>query len=223
MKMSNDYIPESDGNLLVWSKNLFDVVDAKAKAFGLDPLEYGPILDLVGKYEAALAAALDPNHGSVDIQAKNDARDEMKGAVRGYVSEHLEHNHLVSDADRKQMGLTVHKDTRTPSPVAEDAPVIEVDSSRIGRLKIYFFVQGSRYRKGKPKGQHCAEMVWIISETPPEKWSDMAHSLVDTNSPFELVFEHDQLGQTIWFAVRWENTRGEKGPWTDMIKATIPK
>jgi hypothetical protein len=220
--MEHDYIPETDGKLLVWSKNLFEVVDENAKEFALDPLEYGPILDLIKKYEDALAALDKPNSGKADTQAKNDARDELKTATRAYVKEYLDSNHRINNEERILLGLPIHKNTHIPAPVAEDAPGIDVDRTHIGHLKIYFFVKGNKYRKGKPEGQHCGELVFIISETAPAKWSDMVHSLVDTNSPFDLVFENDQRGKTIWFAVRWENTRGEKGPWTEIFKAIIP-
>ncbi|MDR2362267.1 MAG: hypothetical protein LBD91_06005 [Prevotellaceae bacterium] len=29
-------------------------------------------------------------------------------------------------------------------------------------------------------------------------------------------------GKTVYFALRWENTRGEKGPWSDIMSATVP-
>jgi hypothetical protein len=36
------------------------------------------------------------------------------------------------------------------------------------------------------------------------------------------VFENDQRGKTVYFALRWENTRGEKGPWSAIQIAIIP-
>jgi hypothetical protein len=39
----------------------------------------------------------------------------------------------------------------------------------------------------------------------------MTHSAVNTHSPCTFIFEHDQRGKTVYFALRWENTRGEKG------------
>jgi hypothetical protein len=31
-----------------------------------------------------------------------------------------------------------------------------------------------------------------------------------------------QRGKTVYFALRWENTRGEKGPWSEIMSAIIP-
>jgi hypothetical protein len=55
-----------------------------------------------------------------------------------------------------------------------------------------------------------AEIAWIISDVPPTKWEELIHSNFDTRSPFILSFENDQRGKTVYFALRWENTRGEK-------------
>jgi hypothetical protein len=38
----------------------------------------------------------------------------------------------------------------------------------------------------------------------------------------QLVFNGEQRGTTLYFAMRWENNRGEKGPWNDIINVIIP-
>jgi hypothetical protein len=66
------------------------------------------------------------------------------------------------------------------------------------------------------------EIGWTQSDTPITRWDELTHSNVDTNSPFTLSFENDQRGKTVYFALRWENTRGEKGPWSGIASAIIP-
>jgi hypothetical protein len=124
--------------------------------------------------------------------------------------------------DRKAMGLPIHKSGRTPAPVATDAPDVDVDTSTIGRLNILFFEKGSKHKKAKPAGQHGVEIAWIQRDTPPTRWDELLHSNIDTNSPFTLVFENDLRGKTVYFALRWENTRGEKGPWSEIQNTIIP-
>jgi hypothetical protein len=29
-------------------------------------------------------------------------------------------------------------------------------------------------------------------------------------------------GKTVWFRLRWENNRGQKGPWSELYSAIIP-
>jgi hypothetical protein len=37
-----------------------------------------------------------------------------------------------------------------------------------------------------------------------------------------LEFEEEARGKTVWFCLRWENTRGEKGPWSEFLNAIVP-
>ncbi|MDR0609502.1 MAG: hypothetical protein LBG58_15030, partial [Planctomycetaceae bacterium] len=63
---------------------------------------------------------------------------------------------------------------------------------------------------------------WAILDTPPTKISDLTHSSFDTRSPLTLEFDEDQRGKCVYFCLRWENTRGIKGPWSEIISAIIP-
>jgi hypothetical protein len=51
---------------------------------------------------------------------------------------------------------------------------------------------------------------------------DLIHSAFDTRSPFTLSFDENQRGKTVYFCLRWENTRGEKGPWSEIVSGIIP-
>jgi hypothetical protein len=221
--MSNsDYIPQKDGKFLEWVKFLFTYVIAHAPAWGLNPATWADILLVIAEYETAYAKSQDPNRGKADVKAKNTVRDRLKKLVRQFVKEFLEYNSLISDEERERMGLPVHKTTRTPSEIAKDAPDSDINTSVPGRVTINFFEHGSDHKKAKPAGQHGAEIGWVISDVPPAKWSDLIHSAIDTNSPFTLEFENNQRGKTVYFALRWENTRGEKGPWSIMQNVVIP-
>jgi hypothetical protein len=37
-----------------------------------------------------------------------------------------------------------------------------------------------------------------------------------------IDFEEEDRGKTFWYAVRWENTTGLKGPWSEIRSAVIP-
>jgi hypothetical protein len=69
---------------------------------------------------------------------------------------------------------------------------------------------------------HGAEIGWGVLDEPPVNWSQLVHSSFDTASPFRLSFEGDQRGRRLYFALRWENTRGAKGPWSEIMDAVIP-
>jgi hypothetical protein len=92
----------------------------------------------------------------------------------------------------------------------------------IRRLTIHFYDQGSVKSKAKPAGQHGAEIRWAILDTPPVDVKELIHSSFDTRTPFTLEFEGHECGKTVYFCLCWENTRGEKGPWSKIVSAVIP-
>jgi hypothetical protein len=59
----------------------------------------------------------------------------------------------------------------------------------------------------KPAGQHGAEIRWAMR---------------DTHMPLTFEFDESDRGKTVYFCLGWENTRGEKGPWSEIQSAIVP-
>jgi hypothetical protein len=60
--------------------------------------------------------------------------------------------------------------------------------------------------------------------TKKARW-DAAYKKADdpaTRTPFTLEFSGHERGKTVYFALRWENTRGEKGHWSPIQNAIVP-
>ena len=221
--MSTDFIPKSDNKFVVWLKTLVAYLLAKVTEWKLPQADVDELETLAADFETALEVAENPStRTKVSVQIKNDARKAAESKIRIFLKAFVTYNPAVTDADRDAMDIPIHKTTRTKSPVAKDSPDNDTDTSVIGHVTVHFYEKGSRHKKAKPEGQHGAEIAWIVSDTPPTRWDELLHSNIDTNSPFTLSFEHDQRGRTLYFALRWENTRGEKGPWSEIQSAIIP-
>jgi hypothetical protein len=171
------------------------------------------------KYSIAVAPA---TRTKASIEEKTEVRNAFEKQLRQNIREYLTNNHLLTDADRDNLGLPIHKNSRTPSPVAKTYPEFNVNSGTIRRLTIHFFDQGNVKSKAIPVGQHGAEIRWAILDTPPVDVKDLVHSSFNTRTPFTLEFEEHERGKTAYFCLCWENTRGEKGPWSEIVSAIIP-
>ncbi|MDR2898359.1 MAG: hypothetical protein LBU99_06030, partial [Spirochaetaceae bacterium] len=75
---------------------------------------------------------------------------------------------------------------------------------------------------GKPEGVRGIEFKWAILDTPPVSLDDLIHSAVDTATPHTFEFDERDRGKSLYICPRWENTRGQKGPWGEIEKAIIP-
>ena len=45
---------------------------------------------------------------------------------------------------------------------------------------------------------------------------------MDTNAPHKISYTGEQAGQIAHYMLRWVNTKGEAGPWSRTVSATIP-
>jgi hypothetical protein len=77
-------------------------------------------------------------------------------------------------------------------------------------------------KKAKPKGVSGFELAWGIFETIPTDWEQLNHSEFSTRAMLKLAFSGNERGKIVAYATRWENTKGQKGPWSDIESAIIP-
>lgn len=159
---------------------------------------------------------------SVATAALREAQKVFSGIFRKLYMGFLKNNPLVSDTDRIAMGLPEGApDKRTPPPIPDGIPESEVRLPAPGVIAIHFRNAGAT-DKAKPAGVHGAEIVWAVLETPPTDWAELTRSEFSTNSPLTLVFSGEKRGKHLYFALRWRNTRGERGNWSAIQMAIIP-
>jgi hypothetical protein len=219
--MSTDYIPVNDGKFLTWVKNLIAYVIVHATAWGLSPTAWAKIEPMITEYENAYNKAQDANRGKADTALKNETRDALKKEVRVFVKGFLEYNPAVTNDDRERMGLPIHDTKPTPVPDPNSVPVPQVKMPFAGTIDLHV-TDSATERKAKPAGVHGFETAWAILETAPTDWTQLNHSVFCTRTPLRLTFSGNERGKTLYFALRWENTRGVKGPWTEIMNAIIP-
>jgi hypothetical protein len=51
---------------------------------------------------------------------------------------------------------------------------------------------------------------------------DLKNSAFDTASPYTFTFDESDRGKALYICPRWENSKGEKGPWGEIGKAIVP-
>jgi hypothetical protein len=115
----------------------------------------------------------------------------------------------------------VRKTTRTPQPVPRSKPGVKITLVSPGRVLVGFFDAANIHRAKDPDA-HGVEITSTIRDTAPASDDDFTKSAFDTRSPFVFDFDLSQRGKTLWLRLRWENNRGEKGPWSEIYSVIIP-
>ncbi|MDR2764841.1 MAG: hypothetical protein LBB90_07405 [Tannerella sp.] len=154
--------------------------------------------------------------------ALKSAQNDFARVYRQLYNGYMKSNPLVTDEDLVEAGLPKrHTGGHIPAPIPKGVIAATADTSKPGILGFHYRDRGAT-GIAKPYGVHGAELVWEILDQPPADWSELTHSAFSTHTPAELVFKGDQRGKTLYFAMRWENTRGQKGPWNEIESVIIP-
>jgi hypothetical protein len=79
-------------------------------------------------------------------------------------------------------------------------------------------------RRGRPPGTRGVEIRWGIYELhqPPGSYDDFPHTTTSSKSPARIEFDYAARGKMLYLILRWENMRGEKGPWSTMYQVIVP-
>lgn len=218
-----DYLPNSDPDFTAWMRNFIEYTSANLAALGLTAADLGPIQAKQGSWEAASAAFVT---AQAQVRAARLVKDDERGGqadlVRPLVAV-LQASPVVTDAQRAALGLTVRAATRTASPIPTSTPMATVDTSQGLRHTISFFDETTRLSRAKPRGASGCE-IWIkIGEPAPVDPSELKYLATDTRTPYVVEFDGADAGKVAYYMLRWVNTRGERGPWSRIVAATITR
>jgi hypothetical protein len=221
--MTLDYLPRSFALLLNWLVNFITYLNANYSRFSIPNAKVAALQTLITQFQTAQAKATTPNAGKADRLDRDEKAVAVKKATRTFVNANLRYNEQVTDLDKVNLGLHVPDPKPSPAPVPSSMPLVDlIFTAVIMRITLHYRDTNSPESRAKPFGVHGVEIVWAILSAPPTTTSDLIHSEFSTHSPHTFIFDENQRGKTVWFRLRWENNRGEKGPWSELYSAIIP-
>ena len=216
-----DYVPVAYGTLLSWLLNFTNYLRPHRKRFGIEEEKIDLLQVHIDNYKAAYEKAEHPNAGRADRLDRKEKAVAATKALRGFVNEFLRFNTALNDDDRIQLGLHVQNGKPTPVLKPETWPMPTVRNAGPRQVRIDYH-DSRTATKAKPHGVHGCEIRYSILDSPPESLDDLPQSQFSTRSSQIFVFDENRRGKSIYFCLRWENTRGEKGPWSEIVSVIIP-
>jgi hypothetical protein len=219
---SNDYIPRNDADFNLLQDNIYVTVSINATKWLIPEQSITAFDNERGRWNSAYSKYTDPSKRTPGVtQEKNDARKDYEAVLRPFIQGQLMHNPKVTDADRRNMGLPVHDRTPTPAPPPSSRPELEVAFPQIARHTLQ--VRDSETKSaGKPAHVIGFEIWRRVGGSNEPTYEEMQLVELATHSPHTLAYPSTERGQMIWYALRWVNSRGEKGPWSEIVSAVIP-
>jgi hypothetical protein len=173
-------------------------------------------------FDAAVAISENPETRTAASIAKRElARKNLEKVGRPFIQGHLMNNRRVTADELKAMGLPVRDLHPTPVPDPDEAPELEPAPDTAGVVKIRFRRVAGH---AKPRGVKTIEVCMLVSDNsaPPTEWTELHESVLATRSPMRIIRGGHERSKWLHLAGRWVNTRGVKGPWSDIISVVIP-
>jgi len=217
-----NYVPIKDVDFDSWQANLVENTTARVADWGILADDFTALKTAQTVWNDAYAlASIKNDRTSAEVQGKDDAREVYEKELRKFYMEWLANNRRVSNTDRERMGLTVKTDKRTPSPKPVTSPVGSIDFSSRLQHQIHYADQATPGRKAKPVGTRGCEIWTKIDGTAPVDASELVYVATATRSPYTRTFEGKSASKTVYYWLRWVNTRGEYGPWSSTVNAIV--
>lgn len=215
-----NYIPDNDAEFNNWQEQFSTYVEENIAALGITAEQFNQ-LDAYSttwdtKYAAHLSAQ-DAAHAATE--GKDDARAPLESYARSLAGL-IQANPDVTDEQREAAGLPVHKTSRTPVSVPTTRPVANVETAQRLQHTIQFRDEDAT-GKARPAGVSGCEIWAKVGGEAPTDASELTFLGVDTRTPYLASYTMAQGGQTVYYMLRWVNTRGEQGPWSETVQATI--
>ncbi|GHU51633.1 hypothetical protein FACS1894200_11990 [Spirochaetia bacterium] len=215
------YIPRKEDEFLDWSENLITVSEAHAADWNLVQSKVAGLRTLHNEFKRLHLLCKTPIHTKVDMEEKNEKMAELLGKEEVFVRNNLQNNDFMTDVGRVELQIPIHDTNRTPGGKPGGIPDIEVETPMPRTLRLRFRALNA-LRWGKPEDAHGLECLWGLFDTPPQRVGDLPHSAFSTATPLDLVFEEDQRGKRIYFAVRWKSSTSKEGTWSEIFSAFVP-
>ena len=152
--------------------------------------------------------------------AKDAARGGLEGAIRPLVKR-LQAGSAVDDAERAALNITVPDRTPSPVPVPTTRPGVKVDTSQRLQHTISFADETTPTSTRKPAGVSAAELWVKVDGPPPTDATQLSFLATDTRTPYLATFDGADGGKPAHYMLRWINTKGQPGPWSEPATATV--
>jgi hypothetical protein len=59
-------------------------------------------------------------------------------------------------------------------------------------------------------------------DAPPADHNALTRSVLATRTPHTFEFTEEERGKTVYMAACWQNEKGQKGPWSEIVSAIVP-
>ena len=216
-----NYIPRNEAEFDSWGNNFVSYASTNSESLKLTPEQIAALTQHKTSWDSAYQDYLSAKSAlEAARQKKYDARKAFESLLRE-MAQRVKVDKKITDNYKAALGINVNSGTRRRVRVPTTKPLGRINAGeRLSHL-IYFTDEETPTRRGKPAGVMGCE-VWLkLGDAAPIDLSEWQFLGTTTSSSYTVNFRGDAGGKTAHYMLRWVNTRGEVGPWSQTFYAIV--
>lgn len=223
MAHEKDYIPGGDAEFDGWLVNLTGYVEAKINGGGwthIPAAKAAALKDHSMDFHAKHQKLLGP-HTSVDTEAKTSARKAAEAFARQFVQQFLKFD-PVTNEDRTAMNVH-NKDTSHSTierPVSR-ALITELKALGGFQVELRFQDEAAPDSRAIPYGMNGCLLNYASGAEKTMEYALLKETVLMTHTTFTLSLGPEAEGRFLSCAARWQNKKGELGPWGEIMHIAV--
>ena len=215
------YIPRSETGFQDWATNFTNYLAANLADLKFTAEELTALTQEQTDWQTAYQEHL------ASQSAAEAARKKKKNAHKAYesslraIAQRIRVDRDISEERKVALGINTGASTRKRISVPTTRPLGRLDASDRLLHSIYFVDEETPTRRGKPDGVMGCE-VWVkLGDELPTDPSELQFLGLTTSAPYIARYGGDARGKTANYMLRWVNSRGEAGPWSQTFSAIV--
>lgn len=219
--MSDDFIPSNDDKFDDLQEHFVEKVTT-------DPVKYNQTKEQIAALAVSqtLWTAAFGEHKQAQLKArqkaleKDESRESLTKLIRSSVRT-INGIPTITNADRTELGLLPHAETRAKAPVPSTRPVLRVVDKGARRHEVHWVDADTPHSRAKPRGVDACELFVKIGDPAPTSEKECIYVARDTASPYLYEFDVADVGKTVHWLGRWVNRANDHGPAGATVSAKV--
>jgi len=219
---NDDFMPANDGEFEQFQTHFTAAVAANPAKFGVTAEDVAALQAAQATWEKAYPAHVDAQKAAAAAtQAKDETRGNLEKVIRG-LAKKIHGTPGMTNAVRAEAGLPARDGSRTSVGAPTTRPLGRVEQKGHFTLVIHFVDEATPQRLAKPDGVQGCQIFSFVGDAAPVDPAGYGFVALDTRTPYTDEHPAADAGKAVHYLLRWQNAKGETGPWSDALAAKIP-
>ena len=220
--MGEDIFSSKDGEFDQFQEQLIAAVAADPAKYGVPKDDVTALQENQLAWVPAYAAHIKAQEAArTATHTKEVSRSKLETTLRS-VARKINGSTGVDNALRASVGLAPRTGTRSVIGAPTTRPLGRTEATGHLTLVVHFVDEETPTRTAKPEGVLGCQLWSHVGDTAPLDASGYTFIALDTRTPYTDEHAAENAGKTVFYLLRWQNAKGETGPWSGVIAAKIP-